>query len=136
MKIRVLIVFGTAVLIVGVLSFRACSAPPNKGKAMYEAHCGNCHGSDGMGFAMYPPVANSDYLLTNIDRFACMVFYGMNDSITVNGKSYNHPMPGNTALTSVQIANIANYILKEMNASSLSLSSEKIDQQLNNCAEN
>lgn len=136
MKIRLYIVLGIAVLIVSVLSFRACSAPPNKGKAMYEMHCGNCHGSDGMGFAMYPPVANSDFLVENIDRFACMVFYGMNDSITVNDKTYNHPMPGNTTLTSVQIANIANYILKEMNASSISLSSEKIDQQLYNCTEN
>jgi len=41
---------------------------------------------------------------------ACIIRVGQNDTIRVNGRTYNQPMPGNDQLTEFQITNIINYI--------------------------
>lgn len=81
-----------------------------QGKQLYEMHCSNCHQADGSGFArLYPPLAESDYLLSDLPRAACLIKNGMNGAIHVNGVEFNQMMPAND-LTPLEIAEILTYI--------------------------
>ncbi|MEQ8470847.1 MAG: cytochrome c [Marinoscillum sp.] len=82
-----------------------------QGKQLYNTYCSNCHQADGSGLAqLYPPLANSDYLLENLPRAACTIKNGMNGEITVNGVKFNQMMPANKNLSPLEIAEILTYI--------------------------
>lgn len=57
-----------------------------------EAHCATCHGEDGKGTDIYPPLAKSEWVTGDQDRFIKLVLKGLWGPITVNGKTYD---PGN-----------------------------------------
>jgi mono/diheme cytochrome c family protein len=81
------------------------------GQQLYERHCSNCHQTDGTGLGrVYPPLARADYLHANFEQTLCLMRYGIQGEITVNGKTYNQPMPGIPLLTDLEIAEIATYI--------------------------
>jgi len=66
---------------------------------------------DGSGLkGLYPPLAGADYLAKNQDKIACIIRYGLTDSILVNDKIYSQEMPGVKDLNDVQITNIINYV--------------------------
>jgi mono/diheme cytochrome c family protein len=82
-----------------------------EGQRLYNVHCGNCHMADGKGLAnLIPPLANSDFMLSDIDRTICLMKYGISGAIKVNGQEYNHPMPANKTLTHLELAEISTYI--------------------------
>ncbi|MFT6865264.1 MAG: cytochrome c551 [Cyclobacteriaceae bacterium] len=82
-----------------------------KGAEIYAQLCANCHQQDGSGLAsLYPPLAGSDYLLSDLERAACMIKKGGFDPITVNGKTYNQMMPANEQLTPLEIAEVLTFI--------------------------
>jgi cytochrome c551 len=81
------------------------------GRELYLIHCANCHQADGSGLGrVIPPLTDSDYLKENIARSVRIIRYGQQGEITVNGVSYNQPMPGNPFLKPIEIAQIATYI--------------------------
>lgn len=85
-----------------------------QGQVLYRAHCGNCHQEEGTGLRrLIPPLAQSDYLLTDVDRALCLIKNGLQGPIVVNGASYNQMMPANEALRDIEIAQIATYIYNE-----------------------
>ncbi len=90
----------------------ACDSSPYKqGKNLYVTHCQNCHQEDGNAvMGLIPPIAGSDYLAANQDNLPCLIRYGLNEPITVNGMPYHHEMPKNEVLSETQIANVINYI--------------------------
>lgn len=106
-----------------------------QGKVLYDFHCSSCHMPDGQGLkSLYPPIAQSDYTQENASELACIIRNGIKDTITVNGKTYNNPMPGIPELNSVEIANIANYIMQELNdEKDFFLSPQTVEKQLNTC---
>jgi len=66
---------------------------------------------DGTGLkGIIPPLAGSDYLKNNPLDVACIIRYGMEGEVVVNGKTYNQPMAGIHYVTDTEIANIINYI--------------------------
>lgn len=82
-----------------------------QGQALYEKHCSNCHQKNGRGLGrLYPPLAASDFLKNNFDKSMCLMKYGIEGEIIVNGQSYNKPMPAIPSLTELEIAEIATYI--------------------------
>lgn len=82
-----------------------------EGKKLYQVHCANCHQKNGEGLArLYPPLVGSDYLLADLPRAACIVKYGQDGPITVNGKSYDQMMPGVESLAPLEVAEILTYI--------------------------
>ena len=133
MKSRLLVIAGIVVIIISVLVLRTCSTPANKGKLVYEQHCANCHGDKGEGFAMYPPLSNADYLEEHPDAFSCIVQYGLNKEITVNGKVYDQAMPANLDLSATDITNLANYVYGTFSKSGKTFTQEEINEQLENC---
>ena len=81
------------------------------GKGLYETHCLNCHAPDGSGLKnLYPPLTDTTYLKNNQSKLACMIKYGMNDTISVNGQVYDNNMPSNTQLSDIDVTQILVYI--------------------------
>ena len=84
------------------------------GQVLYKTHCANCHQENGQGLAgLYPPIMGSDYLTKNKESVLCSMRNGLQDTIIVNGKSYHQPMPANTQLQALDVAEIATYIYNE-----------------------
>jgi cytochrome c551 len=81
------------------------------GEGLYIKHCSNCHQRDGKGLGLvYPPVDVSDFIDNNLAKTICLIEYGMQGEVIVNGKSYNKAMPGVPTLTDLEIAEIATYL--------------------------
>ncbi len=83
-----------------------------KGEQLYLQHCSNCHQQDGKGLGrVYPPIADSDFVKEKPDEVICLIRHGIEGELIVNGTMYNMAMPPNPALTDLDIAQIATYIL-------------------------
>jgi len=106
-------------LLACILTIEACQTEQElnyaryyiNGKQVYEQHCMNCHGADGQGLArLYPPLSDTAFLRTNKNKLACIIRYGMNDTITINGVEFNGKMPGDSHLADIDIAAVITYI--------------------------
>lgn len=82
-----------------------------QGRILYRQHCANCHQDDGSGLGkLIPPLAQSDYLQKNPQDVVCIIRYGLQGPVVVNGIEYNQPMPANPQLKDIEIAEIITYI--------------------------
>jgi len=60
------------------------------GKKQYEAVCITCHMANGQGTpGVYPPLAESEWVIGSEERLARLVLYGLKGPITVKGVVYN-----------------------------------------------
>jgi len=81
-----------------------------EGKTVYQKTCITCHEASGNGMqGMYPPLANSDFLLADKYRAIHQVIKGSATKYTVNGTEYNGVMPPQQ-LSDEEIANVLNYV--------------------------
>lgn len=81
------------------------------GLQVYQTHCQNCHGANGEGLsALIPPLNDSIYLKNNLRSLSCLIKKGTQGNITVNGKAYSQPMPAQSDLTPVEIAEVLTFI--------------------------
>ncbi len=82
-----------------------------EGEVLYQQHCANCHQADGSGLGrLYPPLAKSDFINKDPQAVLCLIKYGIEGEMVVNGVTYNKPMPGIPSLTELEIAEIVTYI--------------------------
>ena len=82
-----------------------------RGQEVFNATCIFCHKENGQGQpGVYPPLANSDFLLKDSQRAIGIVLNGLNGEITVNGKIYNLDMPAQKQLTDQQVTDVLNYV--------------------------
>ena len=82
-----------------------------QGQQLYLQHCSNCHQEDGTGLnRLIPPLSKADYMITDVGRSLYIIRNGLKGSIMVNDIEYNQPMPGNSNLTPLEIAQIGTYI--------------------------
>ncbi|MCU4677628.1 c-type cytochrome [Catenovulum sp. 2E275] len=88
-----------------------------RGKALYEgeASCFGCHGKDGEGSAIVPPLNNSEWVVESSARLTAILLHGFTGEIEVNGKLFASPMsmPGlvdNANFDDQALADIATYI--------------------------
>lgn len=95
-----------------LLAPQACGKTEHlQGRNLYLQHCAGCHFENGQGLRqLMPPLAGSDYLENHPDLVVRGIRRGMSGEMVVNGKTYNHEMPGNKELSEFQIVNIVNYI--------------------------
>jgi len=117
------------------LSLFSCEQQPYQmGERLYKTHCANCHmdGGEGLG-ALIPPLKGSDYLAANRERLACMIRYGLKDTIVVNGKVYAEQMLGNDKLNDIQIANVVNFVLQSWGNNQPPLNFEEVTTALKQC---
>lgn len=84
-----------------------------EGILVYKNNCANCHQNKGEGLAaLYPPLAHSDFL-ANKNAVICLIRYGQQGPIQVNGKPYNRPMPAQPQLSDLEVAELVTYIYNE-----------------------
>ncbi len=124
-------------LVILAFTFIYCqSGVYTQGERLYKTYCSNCHGEDGNGLKnLYPPLNNSDYLANNQDLVACIIRNGLEDEITVNGKSYMMPMAGLDMLTDVDITNLINYINTSWDNELEEVTIQDVKGNLSNCEE-
>ena len=105
-----------------------------QGKQLYTTHCSNCHQENGDGLGkLFPPLAKSDYMLTDIPRSICAIKNGLKGEIKVNGKSYNQAMPALERLTNLEIAEITTYIYNSWGNEKGMVELETVEESLSNC---
>ena len=91
---------------------------------------------DGSGLkGLYPPLAKADYLAKHQDHLACIIRYGLSDTIQVNQRTYNQEMPGVKDLNEVQITNVINYVNHAWGNNLQHVKVEDIQRTLKNCTD-
>ncbi len=107
-----------------------------EGQQLYKIHCANCHQTNGEGLAqLFPPLAKSDYMAANFEESICIIKNGKSGEITVNGVTYNQPMPGVATLTNLEIAEIATYIYNSWGSEKGLITTAEVEEILANCVQ-
>ena len=84
-----------------------------QGKKTYEAVCGTCHGTDGLGKpGQAPLLAGSEWVIAKgYNRLAHVPLVGISGPIQVGGKEWNMAMAAmGAALSDADLANVLTYI--------------------------
>lgn len=99
----------------------------SRGEAVYLDFCIRCHMPSGEGVkGLYPPLANSDWLMNNRKASIHAIKYGQSGEIEVNGEFYNGIMAP-MGLTDEEIADVMNYILNSWgNSAKAMVSAEEV----------
>ncbi len=113
----------------------SCEQQPYRmGERIYKKQCANCHLDKGEGLgALIPPLAGSDYLASHRENLACLLRYGLKDTIVVNGKIYAEEMVANDKLNDIQIANVINFVLQSWGNNLEPLTFEEVEAALAKC---
>jgi mono/diheme cytochrome c family protein len=111
MKLFLLSLFATlSVIFTSNSQTNTLKASIERGEEIYTDFCVSCHLPNGKGVEkVYPPLANSDYLLKNREASIRGIKFGMSGEIVVNGKKYNNVMTP-LGLSDGEIADVMNYI--------------------------
>ena len=78
--------------------------------------------------AVYPPLAQADYLLADKERAIRQALYGMEGEMVVNGQTYNSVMPPQD-LTDQEAADVLNYIYNSWGNSGEPVTPEEVAAQ-------
>ena len=106
-----------------------------EGAKIYATYCANCHQDDGKGLAaLYPPLAGSDYLLSDVSRAACIIKNGQAKEIVVNGVTYNQMMPGNP-ITNLELAEVLTYVTNSWGNEAGLTGVKDVDKWIDECEE-
>jgi mono/diheme cytochrome c family protein len=99
-----------------------------RGKAVFEAVCGLCHGVDGNGKpGQAPPLAGSEWATGNPDRMMRIPLYGLSGPITVKGQEWNLAMPAmGAALSSEDLSAVLTYIRSSWGNQASAISAEQL----------
>jgi nitrite reductase (NO-forming) len=82
-----------------------------KGKRVYMQNCAMCHQLGGKGLPkVFPPLAESDYLMEDKVRSINIVMRGLAGPITVKGQKYDGIMPPQVTLNDEQIADVLTFV--------------------------
>ena len=118
----------------------SCSDPKfqqylTEGEQLYIKNCSNCHQRNGKGLGLvYPPLAPSDFMEKNVEAVICLMKNGQTGEITVNGNSFNQPMPGVPSLTELEIAEIATYIYNSWGHEKGIIEVKQVSQSIKSCS--
>jgi len=81
------------------------------GESIYNTKCKVCHQADGKGIkGAFPPLAGSDYLLSDKVRAVAQALNGSHKEIVVNGEKFNGLMPQQVNTKEEAVA-VVNYVL-------------------------
>ena len=93
-------------------------ASMERGSEIYVDFCVTCHKGNGEGIAhTYPPLAKSDFLMSNREKSIRGIKYGQQGELVVNGVTYNNVMDP-LGLEDDEIADVMNFILNSWGNSS------------------
>jgi nitrite reductase (NO-forming)/hydroxylamine reductase len=95
-----------------VASAGPSAAQMQAGEAAFKGTCMACHQADGKGLpGAFPPLAGSDYLLSDPARAVHNVVNGLQGEVVINGAKFDSVMPAMTQLSDQQIADALTYAM-------------------------
>ena len=104
------------------------------GYLLYQEDCSQCHKKDGKGFEnIYPPLADTDFLDNNEQQVACIIRYGQETPLRVNGKLYEIPMPPHQDYLDIDIAQVMTYIYNTWGNKRERVTVEEVNKWLKDC---
>ncbi|MFM9837606.1 MAG: c-type cytochrome [Cyclobacteriaceae bacterium] len=107
-----------------------------QGEQLYKKNCSNCHQKKGGGLGrVYPPLNISDYMDQHFEEVLCLMKYGKEGEIIVNGRKFNKSMKGITSLTELEIAEIATYIYNTWEHKKGMVEIAQVNEALKKCQE-
>ncbi len=81
------------------------------GETLFAGTCSVCHQPNGQGLeGVFPPLAKSDFLMSDLKRAIGIVLNGLTGPVTVNGKAFNSVMPPMSQLNDDEVANILTFV--------------------------
>ena len=90
--------------------------------------------NDGSGLVgNIPPLAQADWLVNNREQLACVIRYGMQGEMQVNGLPFSGVMQGFPELSDTELTNVANYILTSWGNNQQPLKATEIKPMLSKC---
>lgn len=90
---------------------------------------------DGAGLkSLIPTLVKADYLLDNPLKTACIIRYGIEDTLIVNGNQYTQAMAAVPILSDFEIANIMNYIHSSWGNDMPFVTLAQVKEALDSCA--
>jgi len=96
------------------------------GQRIYERNCMACHQENGKGLpGAFPPLAGSDYLLSDPKHAIDVLLDGLSGEITVNGVGYNGVMPA-VSLDDQSVANVLTFVLNTWNNNGGEITPEEV----------
>lgn len=112
-----------------------CDSNYSDGEIIYKKYCASCHMDDGTGLpGLIPPIAGADFLAKNRAELPCIIRYGLDKSIEVNGKNYGgQAMQGIPNLKDVEITNVLNWINTHLSNDNKIYSLPEVRDYLFNC---
>ena len=121
----------------GLLILRSFLHSPlgSRGAKLYLQHCQNCHMEEGQGLGqLIPPLAGSDYLERHPENIPCIIRYGQEGEVQVNGILYNHPMPANPSLSQEDMYQLIRYIYTAWGNEGKEFTRSEIEELLDSCS--
>ncbi|WP_194766009.1 c-type cytochrome [Tamlana sp. I1] len=114
MKLIVLSIFSiSSILIFNIKNQDPLQKSIERGEEIYADFCVSCHLPNGEGVKnVYPPLAQSDYLMTQRAKSIHAIKFGLDDEIVVNGITYNGNMAA-MGLSDDEVADVMNYITNQ-----------------------
>ncbi len=100
--------------IVGSAFSTANAQDAHPGEAIFKLKCTMCHGQNGEGIAIFPPLAGSEWVNGPEENLVKIQLRGLMGPITVKGKEYNGMMPNNAAMSDQDIADVLTYVRSSM----------------------
>jgi nitrite reductase (NO-forming) len=97
------------------------------GAVLFKGTCSTCHQDNGQGLAnVFPPLAKSDFLMSNPERAIEVLLNGLSGPVTVNGANYNSVMPPMSQLNDDEIANILTYSMNNWGNTAPAIKAEQV----------
>lgn len=85
--------------------------PDSPGKSLYDQHCRACHQANAKGApGMIPPLTGTDWVTGDKDRLINVILKGLNETIEINGETYQNAMPAMNYLSDGDIAQILTFV--------------------------
>ena len=103
-----------AIAITGSSLVAANAQDPHPGEAIFKLKCTMCHGQNGEGLAIFPPLAGSEWVNGPEENLVKIQLRGLTGPITVKGKEYNGMMPANATMSDQDIADVLSYVRSSM----------------------
>ncbi len=106
----------------------AASGAGHPGQKIFKAVCVACHGPNGEGVAIFPPLAGSEWVNGPAENLIKIQLHGLSGPIEVKGKLYNGMMPANAAMSDQDIADVLTYVRSSMGNSASAVTPEMVKE--------